>query len=407
MFDAWLPLLPSVHDGAPDLGTAAPSSDVELAPQAQIEGLDPPAIAAQQHEPPPPIHTHILLGDGRGVVQPGDPWLDSDWGDQVRAGLIVDNDQDAAASGEGAGSSTGGPGLADDAHVFGHSDGRLSDAAASGASSFPHGGHGGYAQDAVDNAHGEHGTTTGGGSGNASNHIHLNPNASAYLGVHSSESAVSADSSCFKFDDVFSYHFHAGTDAVCSQSSGDRQLVHDYVGSSAQLAPPPATSGAAQRNDMTQMCSSPQAALAPAGCASADGPVSQSVANREARCKASRASPAHLVLATHAITLATMQGISKGDMTDLGQDAVLNAQSVTPVGAFIVHELLKENERVCTSDTHSTTPKPTERVVEVRNANFFRRRPPLGQAMTSICPMPIAPIDPPFFPPGTVPSHHR
>ena len=54
----------------------------------------------------------------------------------------------------------------------------------------------------------------------------------------------------------------------------------------------------------------------------------------------SRATPAHLVLASHAVALAAVQGVCKGDMTGVKDEAVVNAQSVTPVGAFIVQELL-------------------------------------------------------------------
>jgi len=64
---------------------------------------------------------------------------------------------------------------------------------------------------------------------------------------------------------------------------------------------------------------------------------------RETR-QVSKASSAHLVLASHAITLATLQGVSKGDMTHVREDAVKNAASVTPVGAFIVQQLLHSKQ---------------------------------------------------------------
>jgi len=53
-----------------------------------------------------------------------------------------------------------------------------------------------------------------------------------------------------------------------------------------------------------------------------------------------RATPAHLVFASHAITLAAIQGMSRGDMARIGDDAVKNSESVTPLGAVIVRRLL-------------------------------------------------------------------
>ena len=53
-----------------------------------------------------------------------------------------------------------------------------------------------------------------------------------------------------------------------------------------------------------------------------------------------RATPEHLMLASHAITLAVLQGVFKGDMAHVGHDAVENAQSMTEVGGLIVHKLL-------------------------------------------------------------------
>ena len=55
-----------------------------------------------------------------------------------------------------------------------------------------------------------------------------------------------------------------------------------------------------------------------------------------------RATPAHLALSLHAITLAVVQGVSKGDMTDVARDTVKNAnlKSVSLVSAFIVRKFL-------------------------------------------------------------------
>ena len=362
MFDSWLPLLPS--------------SDIELAPQAQIEGLDPPAVAQHAGDPSPPAQTHILLlGDGNhiqhaqdigssGVVQPDDPWLDSDWAraDHTGAGQIVGYDQDVAATGEGAGSSTGGPaGSGHGAHVLGHSDGRLSDAAASGASSLPTGaGDAGYTQDAAPAsfahgehsatggvgggsgsassfAHGEHNTASGvgGGSSSASKGIYLNPNAAAYLGAQGSESAVSADASCFKFDDMFSYHYYAGKGGICTQSSEDNQMVHDYV----QLAPPLGTPGVQRSSDSDK-----------------------DAGNATQLC---RPSPSHFLLAGHACVLAAIQGAAKRDFHGFKDDATANAASVTPVGAFVLRELVLSDGRTRTKLVFAAAKRRTPMYVEL------------------------------------------
>ena len=240
-------------------------------------------------------------------------------------------------------------------------------------------------------------------------------------------------------------HTHEGNIGVRPDAS--HESGHDHADASHEHAAGAADAAAdhapttADRMDPFPMGSamvSPKAALAPPVCASADGPVAQSVANREARCKASRASPAHLVLATHAITLATMQGISKGDMTDLGDDAVLNAQSVTPVGAFIVRELLKEKERVCMEEARAEAEAQQEpvvaaqaeieqaekrlhpqivaqerqmhqmaNVVAVRKASFFRRPSPPAQIMALDCSCALPLLTLFLFLVGTLPSHHR
>jgi hypothetical protein len=53
-----------------------------------------------------------------------------------------------------------------------------------------------------------------------------------------------------------------------------------------------------------------------------------------------RASPAHLVLSMHALTLAIVDCVLKGEMKNVREDAVKNAGSVTPLGAFILREHL-------------------------------------------------------------------
>jgi len=63
-------------------------------------------------------------------------------------------------------------------------------------------------------------------------------------------------------------------------------------------------------------------------------------ATNSSRRRTVRATPAHLALASHAIILAVVQGVSKGDMTDVARDAVKNAKSVSPVSAFVLRKFL-------------------------------------------------------------------
>ena len=53
-----------------------------------------------------------------------------------------------------------------------------------------------------------------------------------------------------------------------------------------------------------------------------------------------RACPAHLMLSMHALLLATATGVANGDMQNVREDAVKNAESVTPVGAFLLNKHL-------------------------------------------------------------------
>ena len=52
------------------------------------------------------------------------------------------------------------------------------------------------------------------------------------------------------------------------------------------------------------------------------------------------ASPSHVVLAGHALTLATIQGTAKGSYSAFESDAAANAAAVTPVGAEILSTYL-------------------------------------------------------------------
>ena len=61
--------------------------------------------------------------------------------------------------------------------------------------------------------------------------------------------------------------------------------------------------------------------------------VTVNTCNTQVPCKAS---PSHLVLAGHALTLATLQGAAKGDYSTFESDAAANAKAVTPVGAELL-----------------------------------------------------------------------
>mmetsp|Transcript_58866 Transcript_58866/g.138405 ORF Transcript_58866/g.138405 Transcript_58866/m.138405 type:complete len:317 (+) Transcript_58866:61-1011(+) len=52
-----------------------------------------------------------------------------------------------------------------------------------------------------------------------------------------------------------------------------------------------------------------------------------------------RASPAHLLLPAHAFLLAAIQGLAKGDLSELSKDAVANTKAVTPVGGHYLSQL--------------------------------------------------------------------
>ena len=57
------------------------------------------------------------------------------------------------------------------------------------------------------------------------------------------------------------------------------------------------------------------------------------------------------MLASHAVALAAVQGVCKGDMAGVKDETVANAQSVTPVGAFMVQEfLLNETSPISESE---------------------------------------------------------
>jgi len=53
----------------------------------------------------------------------------------------------------------------------------------------------------------------------------------------------------------------------------------------------------------------------------------------------STATPGHFVLASHALTLAAVQGVIKGDFSKFKEDAVKNAEAMTPVGGFVVRQI--------------------------------------------------------------------
>ena len=53
----------------------------------------------------------------------------------------------------------------------------------------------------------------------------------------------------------------------------------------------------------------------------------------------SAATPGHLAVASHAFALAAIQGALKGDFQNFKQDAARNAESMTPVGGFVVRQM--------------------------------------------------------------------
>ena len=53
----------------------------------------------------------------------------------------------------------------------------------------------------------------------------------------------------------------------------------------------------------------------------------------------SAATPGHFVVASHALTLAAIQGALKGDFKNFKQDATKNAEAMTPVGGFVVRQI--------------------------------------------------------------------
>jgi len=67
-------------------------------------------------------------------------------------------------------------------------------------------------------------------------------------------------------------------------------------------------------------------------------------ANIEAKKSVANATPGHIMMATHAVTLAAIQGVIrgdfiKGDFSQFQKNAVKNAESVTPVGAFMIRKI--------------------------------------------------------------------
>jgi len=57
-----------------------------------------------------------------------------------------------------------------------------------------------------------------------------------------------------------------------------------------------------------------------------------------------KASPAHVLLAGHALTLAAIQGAAKGHLRGFKEDAVANAEAVTPLGALVLRQHVLNNE---------------------------------------------------------------
>jgi hypothetical protein len=52
--------------------------------------------------------------------------------------------------------------------------------------------------------------------------------------------------------------------------------------------------------------------------------------------KPTMANPGHFLLSCHALTMAAVQGVLKGDFKDFSKDATANAESVTPYGGFLL-----------------------------------------------------------------------
>mmetsp|Transcript_21135 Transcript_21135/g.42649 ORF Transcript_21135/g.42649 Transcript_21135/m.42649 type:complete len:333 (+) Transcript_21135:59-1057(+) len=68
-------------------------------------------------------------------------------------------------------------------------------------------------------------------------------------------------------------------------------------------------------------------------------PAPTPVSEENLKAASVRASPAHLLLPAHALLLATIQGVAKGDMSKVSNDAVTNAAAVTPVGSHYLRQL--------------------------------------------------------------------
>ena len=83
-----------------------------------------------------------------------------------------------------------------------------------------------------------------------------------------------------------------------------------------------------------------------------------------AQATTSRASPSHLVSACHAVSLAVLQGVARGDLKNVRRDAVQNASSVTPVGGLLVHEYFMRDEGARDDSNAKAKIKEYEEVLE-------------------------------------------
>mmetsp|Transcript_49736 Transcript_49736/g.99853 ORF Transcript_49736/g.99853 Transcript_49736/m.99853 type:complete len:112 (-) Transcript_49736:207-542(-) len=52
-----------------------------------------------------------------------------------------------------------------------------------------------------------------------------------------------------------------------------------------------------------------------------------------------KAGPGHILLSAHAFTLAVVQGVLKGDLQNVKEDTLANAEAITPVGSHYLRTM--------------------------------------------------------------------